>query len=361
MDNGFNEGRKGFTLPGNGRNINYFSRLTVSSNDAVPYAEKIFVSGSTRTAGAIDSLYWHGKEFINSYDHGRQLQIAVADARYGECLNPTEAGGRTDGVGTNTSALNQSGELLGLNSLYTVTRPAYWLRPGESGAACGSISTAVNTANTSPSVFSKNILVGAAGFSNVIGFNALISYNESFPLGDQIEGPTGYIAPDVNFFYTFDLTNPLSQLTALSIASNCDTSDATVAALVRALNGCKISTPVIASTQDGSHAMGIYNPHLHSADPSVRKNGNYEFYFVDSKVNSFSGAPAESNQFKATAKWATRIVENNRNIYGGCSTEFNVYIVIGTKDVVYATMRQLYSNQMSGLLPNPVSNGTQCP
>jgi hypothetical protein len=53
--------------------------------------EGLFYSGSDRTALAIDSVVWNNVEFINQWDHGRELQMAVTNGS-GECYNPTEAG-----------------------------------------------------------------------------------------------------------------------------------------------------------------------------------------------------------------------------------------------------------------------------
>ena len=43
------------------------------------------IRASGRTAGAIDSVTWRGKEFLNSFDHGRELQSASSFDGYGEC------------------------------------------------------------------------------------------------------------------------------------------------------------------------------------------------------------------------------------------------------------------------------------
>src|SRR5690242_16936202 len=67
---------------------------------------EIVVGASKRFAGAIDSLTWNGREFINAYDHGRELQSAVQFNGAVECLNPTEAGSLDDDRGaTSTSQL----------------------------------------------------------------------------------------------------------------------------------------------------------------------------------------------------------------------------------------------------------------
>ena len=86
---------------------------------------------SARTAGAIDSLTWRGKEFINSFDHGRELQSASSFDGYGECLNPTEAGSAKDGAGQTTSSRLLDSRADG-HTLATTIEMAYWLAPGAS-------------------------------------------------------------------------------------------------------------------------------------------------------------------------------------------------------------------------------------
>ena len=95
---------------------------------------EIVITTTTRLAGAIHSLRWNGKEFIDSTDHGRQLQSAASfdnDRDHnGETFNPTEAGSRDDGAGDRSSS-----QLLRLHAegseLETTTRMAFWLAPGE--------------------------------------------------------------------------------------------------------------------------------------------------------------------------------------------------------------------------------------
>ena len=64
---------------------------------------EIIVTTAARFAGAIQSLTWDGVEFINSADHGRELQSACSfdntSMANAETFNPTEAGSRSDGAG----------------------------------------------------------------------------------------------------------------------------------------------------------------------------------------------------------------------------------------------------------------------
>ena len=68
-------------------------------------SSELVITTTNRLAGAIDSVKWNGQEFINSTDHGRQLQSACSfdcaktQPFWAECYNPTEAGSRADGAG----------------------------------------------------------------------------------------------------------------------------------------------------------------------------------------------------------------------------------------------------------------------
>src|SRR5205823_5835380 len=61
-------------------------------------ASEIVLTTTARVAGAVHSLTWNGKEFLDSFDHGRQMQSAASFDGGGrfvpETFNPTEAGSR---------------------------------------------------------------------------------------------------------------------------------------------------------------------------------------------------------------------------------------------------------------------------
>lgn len=94
-----------------------------SSISAPALGSTISISTSSRLAGAIGSLTWNGKEFINQDDHGRELQSASAFDGLGECFNPTEAGSLADNA-TSTSILIGL-EAVG-NNLQTTSQMAFW-------------------------------------------------------------------------------------------------------------------------------------------------------------------------------------------------------------------------------------------
>ncbi|PVD20817.1 hypothetical protein C0Q70_18978 [Pomacea canaliculata] len=91
---GLKENRLGYLEGG------YGNRWTVSDP-----SHGLFVSASRRMGGAIDSLVWNNHEFINAWDHGRELQMAMNFVPHGEAFNPTEGGGRTDSQADSTKTV----------------------------------------------------------------------------------------------------------------------------------------------------------------------------------------------------------------------------------------------------------------
>ena len=108
-------------------------RISADVSDAAILApagnDIIRVQSSPRVAGAIDSLRWGGHEFINSSDHGRQLQVAYVLDNKSECYNPTEAGSWNDGSGARSSSVLLRYQAAG-NLITSQTNPAFWLAPG---------------------------------------------------------------------------------------------------------------------------------------------------------------------------------------------------------------------------------------
>lgn len=120
---GRDEGRKGIL------GTYYDRRVTVGNG-------LITVGASTRTAGAIDSLYHNGREYINSWDHGRQMQFAWVVDGVGECNNPTEAGSSSDGIRSATSS-HWVSHAETTNSFTTVSFPAFWAKTTERPECAG--------------------------------------------------------------------------------------------------------------------------------------------------------------------------------------------------------------------------------
>src|SRR2546423_14236869 len=70
------------------------------------FGQPLSVSTSSQFAGAVSSIKWANKEFINNWDHGRQLQLNAQFFNRFICYNPYEAGSFNDGSsGATTSRL----------------------------------------------------------------------------------------------------------------------------------------------------------------------------------------------------------------------------------------------------------------
>lgn len=214
---------------------------TLPSGDAriaAPVGDsELVIRTTSRLAGAIDSLRWAGREFIDSADHGRQLQSAANfdwNGRYAdETFNPTEAGSRRDGAGPTSSSrllrLRASGSVLQTESLM-----AFWLAPGEESGG----HPAANDRVLSDHRLAKRVEIGVPGLPHAIDYQVAFT----MPPGErheyaQFESLTGYMPPDFARFWALDV--PAGQFVPLSDGP-----------------GEQIR-PVAFSTEDGRHAMGI--------------------------------------------------------------------------------------------------------
>ncbi len=215
------------------------------SGDAVIRApagdSEIVLTTTSRVAGAFHSLTWGGKEFINSTDHGRQLQSASNfDAGQlpmrSETFNPTEAGSRRDHIGpTSTSRLIALTAKPG--QLETKTQMAFWLAPGEKSGAY----PACNTTVLSNHLLEKRVQLGWHGLGHVIAYNVVFTVPEGEPHQQAVfEALTGYMPAEFSQFWKFDRAR--GELAPLSDGPG------------------EQSEPVVLATTGGGYAMGIWSP-----------------------------------------------------------------------------------------------------
>ena len=267
---------------------------------------KLTLRTSARMAGAIDSITWRGKEFINAYDHGRELQSASSFDGYGECLNPTEAGSAKDGPGATSSSRLVSGKAHG-RTLETTIEMAYWLAPGTLyRRACGSHADFRQARNET--VRSSDTLIKRVTISKDV-----ISYDVTFVTAEDhqsatFEALTAYMPPEFSEFLAYD---PATRAT------------------VPLTDGPGEQTlPVILSTPDHRFAMGVYSPGLpQKAHPT---SGYGRFRFLNNpKIANWN-----------TVKWNAvyREAPAPRGRY-----HYRCYVAIGTLEDVRRTLEQLHS------------------
>lgn len=177
-------------------------------------------------AGAICSLTWNGKEFLNDYDHGRQLQSAVSFDGHGELQNPTEAGASylTNGYNPAPSSSILLAADVTDGVLSTLSRPAYWMP--FNGRAVSDI------------LFTKRVQIGRI-------LPGVIEYEVSYTIpttevhqNATFEALTAYLPPEFSRFWT---VNPATK----AIAPLSD-------------GPGEQPLPVVISTADKQYALGIY-------------------------------------------------------------------------------------------------------
>lgn len=218
---------------------------------------EIVIITTTRLAGAIHSLTWDGREFINSTDHGRQLQSACSFdnslTANAETFNPTEAGSRLDHIGTNSTS-----RLLELraegNQLRTRTQMAFWLAPGERSEG----QLARNTNTLSDYVLTKNLSIGHERWPQALEYRVTFTVpTNANHTSAQFEALTGYMPPEFDTFWQF---NPKSaKLEPLSDGPG------------------EINNPVVLATADGRHAMGIFAPAQPQPNTTGPSYGRWRF------------------------------------------------------------------------------------
>ena len=231
-------------------------RTDLSIRRAVGNSE-IVITTTSRLAGAVHSLTWNGQEFIDSTDHGRQLQSASSFSSDGkhwaEAFNPTEAGSRDDGAGAkSTSRLLHS--LATADSLQTTTQMAFWLAPGQKSEG----HPAINTSTLSNHLLTKRVQIGLPDLPHVIRYDVTFSV----PLGErhtfaQFEALTGYMPEAFRSFWTF--RPETGELQPIGNGPG------------------EQEFPLVLSTESGSHVMGIYSPQQPSLGFENAGYGRWKF------------------------------------------------------------------------------------
>lgn len=265
---------------------------------------EIVITTTSRLGGAVHSLTWNGQEFIDSTDHGRQLQSASSFSSDGhhwaEAFNPTEAGSRDDGAGPNsTSRLLHS--LTTSNSLQTTTQMAFWLAPGEKSEG----HPALNTSKRSNHLLTKRVQIGLPGLPQVIRYDVTFStpIDERHKFA-QFEALTGYMPEAFCSFWTF--RPETGELDPISEGPG------------------EQPFPLVVSTESGSHAMGIYSPQQPS--PGFENAGYGRWKFARERV----------------VKWNTVFRLRDRDGIEPGEFSFRNLLVVGDREKVRLSLVELH-------------------
>jgi alpha-tubulin suppressor-like RCC1 family protein len=168
------------------------------------------ISVSWSHAGAITSLKLGNDEFVDNYDHGRQIQSAIQLNGKGEYYNPNEAGTLADPrFGGSTS------ELLGLaipssNKLMTTSDMAYWFVQNQGQPLAVPYSNAPPNGQMTQFGLQKEVTIGPPGLpANVIEYFSMFHPSATTPpepVTSSIASAAVYLKPSqFTQAWTYDL------------------------------------------------------------------------------------------------------------------------------------------------------------
>jgi hypothetical protein len=304
------------------------TRAQVNGNATISgsaFGQPLTVGTSSQFAGAVSSVKWGGKEFINNWDHGRQLTPNYQFFNRFICYNPYETGSLEDGnKPTSTSkllSLTASG-----NSLESETQMAWYYRNFVQfptiNDACGDPSqwlpvTPYTTPLSNYHVH-KKVTIGYPSFPNVIEYLTEVYIPEVVLKG--INNPTAVLNYDFSTVGSWDVVSKTYRK-------------------LRALSG-EDDRIKIASTANGSYAMGWYSPEL--LQP-YRNPGSVNWWFVV-PPNPFYPDPNNPSQPDPNFGSVHIGSINHYDSFNGPGwyPQDRVYIVIGNLDEVKNTLGNLH-------------------
>jgi hypothetical protein len=253
---------------------------------AIAGASPIIIRASSRFAGAIESLTWNGKEFIDPRDAGRLLQSASSFDGHGECYNPTEGGAMRDNQApARTTSILKDMKASG-NTMTSTVQMAYWLRPGDTSGG----KPAVNTVELSDHLLTKTVKVGHPASAHIVDYKVSFHVPKDYASG-RFEALTAYMPAEFDKVWRY---NPKTGEISEGEGDNF--------------------TPLILCS--GDYAMGIYVP--------------------GAIYDSFSVADLQW----PVVKW--NVLFTREPVKAG-DYDFQCYVLVGSLENVKVSMQQLYN------------------
>ena len=215
--------------------------------EAPALGHTLSVGTSTKYAGAVSSIRWANKEFINNFDHGRQLSPNYQFFNRFICYNPYETGSLQDGNKPTSSSHLFSFSASG-KQIESRTQLAWyysqWVESPRPDEHCGDparwLYVAPYTSPLSNYQVHKIVTIGFAGIPNVIEYLTEVFIPE--PVLEGINNPTAVLNGEFSSIWSYDVVSKDYRK-------------------VRASAGEDDRIKVV-STADGNYAMGWYAPEL---------------------------------------------------------------------------------------------------
>ena len=308
------------------------SRAQVNGNATINapgpvFGQPLSVGTSSQFAGAVSSVKWGGKEFINNWDHGRQLQLNSQFFNRFICYNPYEAGSLEDGSGpTSTSKLLSL--TAGGNRLDSETQMAWYYRTfGEytdAAAYCGDpaqwLPVKPYTTPLSDYRVRKTVTIGFQDIPNVI------EYAVDHFIPEPVLKGLNNITAVLNYEF--------SSLRSWDVVSK-DYRE------IRALTG-EDDRIKVASTADGNYAMGWYAPEL--LQPYSSDAGAVNWWFVVPPNPAYTDPkdPSKPDPDYACVHFGT--VDRYDSFGPGWYPRERALIVVGNLDHVKESLARVHSH-----------------
>ena len=298
-----------------------FPRFGLKDKELVTLSgSQLEIKANRVAGGAIWELNWNGKKFINTWDFGRQLQIAFQLNGKGEADNPTEAGDRhatpNDLAGWRHGSPIRNVEINN-NVLETSCFPLQWIPSGFYNSETDYRSHPVIWMGT----IGKKVEVDFDNMPNVIKWTTIINFPQD-QLQLNIELTTAYLNGDFTRFYTYDSkTEQLLEKTDLIPSQGCVDPSADPDQRPEAGG-------VIIATSDGNYALGVYRN---------KPMSNHEGYGLCKFLNG-SGTGPDDNP---TSKW--NLLERPVGGLSAGSYSWEMYVVAGTLSDTVNAMNNLFS------------------
>lgn len=276
------------------------------------------IKTSSQFAGGISSLRWKDKEFVNIWDHGRQITTAFSAFNRFECYNAYETGSKADGFEPTSSArllaLTASG-----NRLESTTQMCWYTAARkpipDGGDLCGDptqwLPCPAYTGPLSDYLVHKDVSIGFAGMPNVIEYFTDLWIPELARKG-EIQTVIAVLKYEFANVWTYDIVSKNYRK-------------------IRATGGEDDSVKVLA-TADGAHAMGYYSPEL--LQPYETSAGGYRWGLAPPDPVNFPDPDYPCAGFGGIDRF---------EIFSGPGWRNNrSYLVIGSLDQVKSTLGSLH-------------------
>jgi alpha-tubulin suppressor-like RCC1 family protein len=221
--------------------------------------DPLTIKTSNAFAGAIVSMRWRNKEFVNSWDHGREIQTAFSAYNRFECYNAYEAGSLYDDKSSSSVllSLQANGNILETNTQMCWYTHSHEATPGDHcGDPANWLPCPQYNGPLSDYLIHKKVTIGYGGMTNVIEYlTDLWIPEQGMVKKGELQTVVAVMPYEFANIWSYDLVSKTNRK-------------------IRALGGEDDSVKILA-TSDGAYAMGFYSPE--QLQPYATSSGGFRW------------------------------------------------------------------------------------